>query len=206
MQSLVTARRARPQVDPAFARLLERRVLAPARAVDEELAVVAVTEPPRPVQVLYPPHGGTWIAALHGTDPVALARGATYAPPREIRRMKQMRRAGVDPDLVLILHELAGHWRQGDPVPDAYAPGARATVGRVVATQAGMFEVGRTLLRAAAGATERAARGIGAATVGAAAGLAEVVALDPVVLGGVRCPDTGLVAWVKLASWHEEPA
>ena len=206
MPSLTTARRAAPQVNPAFVRLLERRMFAPARSVGEELAVAAITEPPPPVQVLHPPHGGTWIAALHDADPLALARGATYAPKREIRRMERMRRAGVNPDLVLILHELGGHWNLGDPVPEAYATGSQAAADRPVAVQQATFEFGRELLRAVAGAAGQAARGIGAATAGSAAALAEVVAVDPVILGGLRDPKTGLIAWVQLGAWHEESA
>lgn len=204
MPSLTTAPVAKPQVTPKFARLLEQRVFAPARAVGEELTVAAVTESPPPVTVWHPPQGGTWIAARHDADPVALARGATYAPKREIKRLKRMGRANVRFDVVLIGHELAGRWTLGDPVPEAYAPGAQAASSRVVAAQQATFALGRELLRMAAGAAGQAARGIGAVAGDGAAALAAVAAVDPLVLGGVRDPETGLIAWIELGAWYEE--
>ncbi len=140
----------RPKPTPALARRVERQVLAPARMLGEELSLVAVTEPPPPVSIMHPPQGGTWIAAYHDSDPVALARGGyLHAPEAEIERLTRLYEAGVDPDAILIGHQLPGHWRPGDPVPPAYLPGETATVNRVLAAQAGAVGVGLGLLRAA---------------------------------------------------------
>jgi hypothetical protein len=193
----------RPQADlrpaPALAQRLERQVFAPARQLGEELSLVAITEPPPPVSILHPPQGGTWIAARHDSDPVAAARGALHAPEEEIARLTQLHRAGVDPDVILVGHELRSRWRPGDPVPAAYLPGESSTVGRVLGVQAGTIEAGRRLLRAVAGI------GVGMGTA-AAVGLAKLALVDPFVLAGVRDPQTGLVGWVLLGAWDERSA
>jgi hypothetical protein len=187
---------ASPRLDPAFARLMERCVLAPARSIGEELPVIAVTEPPAPVTVWHPPQGNTWIAARHDADPMTLGRGAMYAPKREIGRMKRMGRAGVTFDVVLVGHEIPGRWYPGDPVPKAYEAGSPAAVDRVVATQRAVFDVASGLLRAAA-------RGAGVATAGV---LQAMVSVDPLVLGGLRDPHSGQIAWVYLSGWYEDIA
>lgn len=200
-------RGSRPKPAPVLAERLERQVFAPARSIGEELALVSITNPPPPVKIMHPPQGGTWVAAYHDTDPVARGRGGyLHAPKDEIERLTRLFDAGVEPDVILIGHELPGHWRQGDPVPAAYLPGEASTASRVLAAQAGAVEVGLGLLRAAA----KAGAGIGKATVGAAAfagaAIGSVAVLDPFVLGGVREPKSGLIGWTVLGGWDEEPA
>ena len=196
-----------PVVGVEFGEQLERQVFAPARSIGEELSLVTITQPPPPVSIMHPPQGGTWVAAYHDTDPVAHGRGGClHAPEDEIERLTRLFEAGVEPDAILIGHQLPGHWRQGDPVPAAYLPGESSTASRVLAAQAGAVEVGLGLLRAAAKV------GIGAAAVGvsaatfAGAAIGSLALLDPFVLGGVREPKTGLIGWVPLGGWDEEPA
>jgi hypothetical protein len=191
----------RPRPSPALAQRLERQVLAPARSIGEELSLVAITEPPPPVSVMYPPRGGTWLIAYHDSDPIAHARGGDlHAPEAEIKRLTQMHQAGVNPDVILVGHQQPGRWRPGDPVPPAYFAGEPTTVNRVLSAQAWAVESGLRLLRAAlkAGAEISAGTAAGAAALGAA------VLLDPVVAAGVREPRSGLIGWVPLGSWFDE--
>jgi hypothetical protein len=44
-------------VGPAFGDLLERQILGPARSIGVDLPVVAVTDPPPPLEVQASPHG-----------------------------------------------------------------------------------------------------------------------------------------------------
>jgi hypothetical protein len=204
---ILTQPGSRPKPTPVLAERLERQVFAPARSIGEELSLVAITEPPPPVSIMHPPQGGTWVAAYHDTDPVARGRGGyLHAPEDEIERLTRLFEANVQPDVILIGHQLRGHWRQGDPAPAAYLPGEASTASRVLAAQAGAVEVGRGLLRAAA----KVGAGVGAATVGAATfagvGIASLALLDPFILGGVREPQSGLIGWTVLGGWDEEPA
>jgi hypothetical protein len=130
-----------PQEDlnptPALERRLEEQVFAPARSIGEELSLVAITEPPPPVKTIHPPQGGTWVAAYHDTDPIAQGRGGfLHAPEDEIERLTGLFEV-VKADVVVVGHELPGHWRPGDPVPPAYLPGEASTASRVLAAQAG---------------------------------------------------------------------
>jgi hypothetical protein len=188
---------------PALERQLERRVLAPARKLGEDLPLVAITEPPPPVSIMHPPQGGTWIAAHADRDPVAMARGALHAPEAEIERLTKLYDAGMRPDLILVGHQLPGRWQPGDPVPAAYLPGETSAVNRVLAAQTAALGFGLGLIQAAAG--------IGVGLVGAAAGgmgnlVDAAAALDPFVLAGIRDPQTGLVGLVYLGGWDEQPS
>lgn len=201
MQTLVPWEQPERRPTPALSRRLERQVLAPARSLGEELALVQITEPPPPVSIMHPPQGGTWIAACHDTDPVVAARGGyLHAPEAEIERLTQLCEAGVEPDVILIGHQLRGRWRPGDPVPPAYLAGEAARVNRVLAAQAGAVEVGVGLLRAAL----KMGAGIGAAAFAGAVALGSGPLLDPFVLAGVK--HGGLVGWVPLGGWDEEGA
>lgn len=214
MQTLVPSPQAALRPTPALTRQLEEQVFAPARVIGEELSLVAITEPPPPISILHPPQGGTWIAARHDSDPVALARGALHAPEKEIARLTQLHRAGVDPDVILVGHELPGRWRPGDPVPAAYLPGETSTIGNVLAAQAAAVELGRGLLRGVAKIGIGIGVGVGAGLATAAVGIGSMsslgdgdfVMIDPFVLAGVRDPQTGLVGWVLLGAWDEQSA
>jgi hypothetical protein len=198
---LLAPPRERPKPTPAMTRRLERQVFAPARSLGEELALVTITKPPPPVSIMHPPQGGTWVAARHDCDPIAAARGGyLHAPEAEIERLAQLHEAGVDPDVILIGHELQGRWRPGDPVPAAYLPGESARVNRVLAAQAGAVEVGMGLLRAAF----KMGAGVGAAAFAGVGAIGTAIALDPFVLAGVN--HNGLVGWVALGGWDEEPS
>jgi hypothetical protein len=207
MQALIF----RPHTDleptPALEQHLERHVFGPARGIGEELSLVAITEPPPPVSIIHPPQGGTWVAAYHNTDPVAKGRGGyLHAPEDEIERLMRLFDAGVDPEVILIVHQLNGRWRQGDPVPAAFLPGETSTTNRTLAVQAMTIEAGRALLRAVGRVTTGIALGLGAAAAVGAGSLASVALVDPFILGGVRDPQTGLIGWVYLGGWDEEPA
>jgi len=202
MQTLIPWQQPDVQPTPALERQLERRVLAPARSIGENLALVAITEPPPPVSILHPPQGGTWVAARYDHDPVALARGALHAPEAEIERLTRLHKAGVEPDTILVGHQLPGRWQPGDPVSAAYLPAEVATVDRLLATQAAAVNAGMDFLRTLAGI----GAGLGAATVAGVGQLADAaVLLDPFVLGGINEPKTGLVGWVFLGGWDERP-
>jgi hypothetical protein len=202
MQTLIPWQQPDVQPTPALERQLERRVLAPARSIGENLPLVAITEPPPPVSIMHPPQGGTWIAAYHDSDPVALARGALHAPEAEIRRLEQLHKAGVEPDAILVGHQLPGRWQPGDPVPAAYLPAEMATVDRLLATQAAAVGSGLDFLRTLAGIGV----GLGTATAAGVGRVADAAAaLDPFILGGVHDPGTGLVAWTLLGAWDEQP-
>ena len=203
MKTLAPWQQSELRPSPALERQLERQVLAPARSVGEDLALVAITEPPPPVSIMHPPQGGTWIAAYHDSDPVAQARGALHAPEAEVARLTKLHDAGVEPDVILVGHQLPDRWQPGDPVPAAYLPSEVATVDRLLATQAAAVGVGFDFLRALAGIGV----GLGAATAAGVGRAADAVAaLDPFVLAGVREPKTGLIGWVFLGGWDEQPA
>lgn len=188
---------------PALERQLERRVLAPARSIGEDLSLVAITEAPPPVSIMHPPQGGTWIAARHDHDPVAMARGALHAPEAEIERLTRLHEAGMRPDVILVGHQLPGRWQPGDPVPPAYLPGETSTVNRVLAAQSSAVAFGLGLVQAAAGIGV----GLGQAAAAGVARLGEsAAALDPFILGGTREPQTDLIGWVFLGGWDEQPA
>lgn len=202
MQTVIPWQQPDLQPTPVLERQLERRVLAPARSIGENLPLVAITEPPPPVSILHPPQGGTWVAASYDRDPVALARGALHAPEAEIERLTRLHKAGVDPDVILVGHQLPGRWQPGDPVSAAYLPAEVATVDRLLATQAAAVNAGVDFLRTLAGI----GAGLGAATVAGVGQLADAaVLLDPFVLGGINEPKTGLVGWVFLGGWDERP-
>jgi hypothetical protein len=191
------------QPTPALKRQLERRILAPARSIGEELSLVAITEPPPPVSIMHPPQGGTWIAARHDHDPVAEARGALHAPEAEIERLTKLHEAGVAPDVILVGHQLPDRWQPGDPVPAAYLPAEVATVDRLLATQATAAGIGFDFLRTLAGIGV----GLGAVTAaGIGRAVDAAVSLDPFLLGGIHDPKTGLIGWVFLGGWDERPA
>jgi hypothetical protein len=188
---------------PALKRQLERRVLAPARRIGEELSLVAITEPPPPVSIMHPPQGGTWIAARADCDPVAEVRGALHAPEAEIARLAKLYEAGVDPDVILVGHQLPDRWQPGDPVPAAYLPAEVATVDRLLATQAAVAGIGFDFLRTLAGIRV----GLGAATAAGISRAADAVAaLDPFLLFGTRDTESGLIGWTFAGAWDERPA
>jgi hypothetical protein len=195
-------------VSPALSERLEHQVFAPARVAGiENLAIAAVTEPPPPVSTLHPPQGGTWIAAYHDSDPVALARGGKlHAPEAEIERLMRLHEAGVKPDAVLIGHQLPGHWQPGDPVPLAYLAGEATTVSRVLAIQAGAVGVGLEVLRAAVKVGAGIGLAIGAVGLAGGAALGATVLVDPFILVGVHERESGLIGWVFLGGWDEESA
>lgn len=192
------------QLEPslALAARLEERVFGPTRAAGSELSVLAVTDPPPPIEIRRSPHGSWWLAANSDADPMALSNeGFTYAPSDVIDNLRLLRKAGVDFDYIFVLHEIPGDWQPGTPLPKMKLAGTgESTTAPVIAAQEATFEVGRQLLRAAGSVVGIAATGMAALAAGAAS-----VAFDPVVLGGIEDPETGQIAWVGLAAWDEVP-
>lgn len=200
----------RPKQSAPFGLRVEQKVFAPARAAGiESLAIAAVTDPPPPIETRRSPQGTWWVASTFELDPVARSSGGfTKAPAEVVTGLRSLREAGVDFDLVWVLNELPPEWVPGTSAPPMriLGSGEEMEIGRVVQAQEAIFAAGLEALRLTGQVLGLAARGV--ATVGAAtvAGIGQAVVLDPVILGGVRDSESGLVAWVPVAAWNETPA
>jgi hypothetical protein len=129
------------------------------------------------------------------------------APPQVITELRAFRAAGVDFDCIYVLHELPSEWTPGTPPPAMELVGTENDAGaKVVKAQEVTFRIGLDALRMAVKAAGVAVRGaaVAGAAVGAAAG--EALAFDPVLLGGVRSPESDEIAWFVLGQWDERPA
>jgi len=195
-------------IGPELGALLEERVFAPARALGTELPLVDVTDPPPPVELRRSPHGTWWLAASSEADPVAISNGGiAYAPPDVVENLRSLRAAGVDFDYVFVLHELPGDWTPGTALPAMKLAGS-ASGTPVVAAQEATFAFGRELLQAAvraAGVLAKGAATVGGGAAALAAGAASAIAYDPVVLGGIKDPNSDQIGWVVVAAWDEVP-
>ena len=170
---------------------LQRRVLAPARAIDIELTLVAVTPTPRGEAtpcIFSDSAGRFWIAADPVHDP-SQRDGKLPIPRVQLQRLVALRNAGLSVDLIVIAHELPQGWGPQMPVPSLVpaAPETTRTDHMVVNAARGVAHGIAATLRIAA-------------TVGAAVAFAPIAGLDPVVLGGVS-GSKGATAWSVLATW-----
>lgn len=193
-------------IGPKLGEHLERQVLAPARSIGADLPLIAVTDPLPPVEIRPSPRGTWWVAATFEANPVALANGGVMkAPPQVIKELRAFRAAGIDFDYIYVLDELPGTWTPGTPPPAMRLAGDESAGTSVVKMQESIFVAGVDGLRTLAKAAGIAARG--AIAVGAVAGaaIAGAVAYDPVILGGVKDPESDRIAWFTLASWDEVP-
>jgi hypothetical protein len=206
--SLIPAPGQKP-TGPKLGELLERQVIAPARSMGADLSPVAVTALPPPVETRPSPNGTWWLAATFEADPVALSNGGlTQAPPEVIDQLRALRAAGVDFDFIYILHELPGEWTPGTPPPSMVLADAIPAEDRVVKIQEAVFTAGleglRTFAKGAGRAAGLAARGAIAAGAVAGAAVAAAATFDPVVLGGIKDPESDRIAWFALAAWDVE--
>lgn len=192
----------------ALANRLEQKVFSPARSMGADFTVTAVTEEPPPTEAKPSGNGTWWVASTFELDPVALSNGGqTKAPAEIVTGLRSLREAGVDFDLVWVLNELPAEWVPGTPAPPMRILGGDdgVAIDRVVQTQEAVFAAGLEALRLTGQVLGLAARGVATAGAAAIAGIGQAVVLDPVILGGVRDPESGLVAWVPLAAWIETP-
>ena len=182
-------------IGPELGAELERRVFGPAKAAGSELSVVAVTDPPPPVQVQKAPDGSWWVDADTDADPVAMARGGiTKAPPEIVDNLRSLREGGVDFDCLRVLHQLPADWEPGTPPPKMeLAPIGPSKSAPVVAFQEATFGLAAKVVGAVAAVADATVAAVGDMT------------LDPVVLGGIKDPESGQIAWVGLAAWDEVP-
>jgi hypothetical protein len=189
-----------------YAQLLDKQVLDPARRAGYDLPVVGTSPAPEGLVTWKAPTERWWIFASHRDDPVAAEAGGLVVPPDVYSRLTELLKHGFAPDIVVVGHEMPGRWSPGDPLPEAdrkressaqtaataAAACARSDAARQVSR--GAIKVGWTLAQAGAAL----AIGVGSLL----AELAVSVALDPIVLAGVRVPDSDLVIWVEVARWQ----
>jgi hypothetical protein len=195
-------------VSPALSERLERQVFAPARVAGiENLAIAAVTDPPPPTEAKRSPEGTWWVASTFELDPVAQSNGGfTKAPAEVVTGLHSMGAAGVDFDYVYVLNELPPDWTPGSPAPKMQLIGADATgSAQVVRTQETVFAMGIEALRMTAQALGTVVKGTAVVGGAAVAGIGQAIVLDPVVLGGLKDPESDKIAWVPLAAWDETP-
>lgn len=195
-----------PRLGAELGERLERQVFAPARSMGVDLEVSVVTDPPPPIEFKRSPAGTWWVASSFDVDPIALANGGlTTAPPDVVAELRALRAAGVDFEFIFILHELPKEWTPGTPIPRMQLAGTGDDAAAVVNMQKAVFAAGLDALRTTAQVAGIAARGVATAGAVAIAGMAVGVALDPVVMGGVKDPGSDRIAWVPLAAWDEVP-
>lgn len=199
-----------------LSRPLEERLLGPMAQAGCEAPLPVLTQRPAPLQVRYTDRGTTLTAAGYQHDPlIAHDRGLVRAPKSEKRKLKALKKHGIDPDHVWVLREMPGVWRPGETPPRMMglqtAETARTQHIQHLQVGAVAFAVGRALLYTAGAAFAVAAGSVvavGAITVGAVGAVAMAPladGLDPIVLAGVEHPETGAIAWVPIAAWDEIP-
>ena len=188
---------------------IRRRLLDPALKIGrDDIEVVGVTLiPDRPL--VHQTAKGTWFFACDYTQDPGLVRDRGIAiPAKELARLRELRDAGVDPDLFWIGHEVPDGWTPDQPLPDL-VPDAK----RYRDLDVGLEEYVRGAADLSARIVRGVARAIGAVAVGgsglaagaAAAGgggEASLVGIDPVILGGIKHPTRPVAAWARLASWE----
>lgn len=185
---------------------LERQLLGPMRAIGLNTCAPVITARPLPVETRRVTSGNWAVAASYHADPVvAHCGGVIPAPKQQRRQLADLHRAGASPDLLFILRELPADWEPGTPPPKMVAvEAARSAHEHQLEIATGALTFGVQLLHVAAGLIAGTAAVAAAAAAGGAvaAGAVSLVALDPIVLGGLVHP-SGAVAWVPLAAWDE---
>lgn len=195
---------------------LSRRIYGPIAAAGYDAPQPVLTGHPPPLEVCYSDRGTTLTAALYDHDPlITQDRGRLRAPKSERRKLKDLAKSGTDPDMVMVLREIPGTWRPGEPPPRMIglttAQTARDRHVQHLQVGAAAFVFGRALLYTAGAAlavATGAVAALGAVTIAGIGALAVAplaAGLDPIVLGGIVHPGTGAVAWVPLAAWDEIP-
>ncbi len=189
--SLLPAPRLGSKLEPRLRERAERQMLSPARERGYELRLLGATVLPQR-QVIVRSQWGTWMFVDHLEDPTAeLYAGHIPIPAEQHARLVELDRAGVDPDVVWLGHELPEHWREGEPVPVPAPAHIREKDQRLIER---LGFATKLFLTGAAGTLGLAAAPLALAALGAGA--------DPIVLGGVVAPDAPVVQWALLAQWE----
>jgi len=199
---------------------LEERLFRPIRRAGCDVPSPVLTAPPAPLEVRRTNRGTTVVAADFALDPlIRQDRGRLRAPKKERRKLKRINKCGLDPDRVLVVREIPGHWVPGQVPPRMIGvetvETARTRHLQHLQVGAAAFAFGRAMLYVAGTAFAIATTGvvalgaitiagaIGAAGSGSAVSAPLAGGLDPLILAGIEHPRTGAVAWVPIAAWDE---
>jgi hypothetical protein len=194
---------------------LERRIIGPYARVDKvpPPAPLLTSYPAASLELRYTDRGTTLTAAHYSHDPLVAHEGVLRAPKSELKKLRKLERAGLDPDLVWVLRELPGTWRPGELPPRMIATETAATARTRellhLQAAAAAFVFGRALLYTAAAAltvAAGAAVALGSISIAAAGAIATTPlgqGLDPIILAGVAHPRQPAVAWVAISAWDE---
>jgi hypothetical protein len=106
-----------PQYEPsaeAYA-LATKQLVEPARRSGHELTYYGeFIEPPQPIA--FRSNGAPWLLVPYEQDPVGAQFGGYVPLPRETRdELGVLANAGVDPDVVWVLHEMPADWTPEQP-------------------------------------------------------------------------------------------
>lgn len=189
--SMLPAPRVSADVERMLQERAEAKLIRPAREAGYEVRLLGATVLPQN-QVITRTEWGTWMFVDHVDDPTATKkyRGKIPVPDEQRARLHDLYRVGVDPEYIVIGHELPATWQEGDPVP--------------VPAPAHLREKDQRLVRWLSGLARVWAQGLAVILAAPAAPLAVLAAgagMDPIVLGGVRHPTEPVVLWVLLAEW-----
>jgi hypothetical protein len=182
---LLSERRPSAAVTRALVELAEHRMLAPARSAGYELRLAGATVLPQR-QTIARTKFGTWLFVDHADDPAAAQyRNRVPIPTQQLKRLAQLDRAGVRPELVWIGHQLPDTHKDGDPLTDIVPPPLHLRQ-KDESLKLWMEKLSKLF------------KGVAEGLVAAGAGL------DPIILGGVKHPELPFVQWCLLAQWEWE--
>jgi hypothetical protein len=192
ISELPGAREVPAEIALALEREAELRILRPARRRGYELRRVGCTVYPKRREI-HRSAQGTWLFVNHCDDPATVPYGGKLVVPDDcLDPLNALRKAGVEPDLCWIAHELHPGWQEGDSLEDLIPPPRH------------IREKNARLLKRITALHTLAGRGANLVESGANRAL-DVLASDqndPVVLGGVMLPNSDAhVCWVVLAQW-----
>jgi len=182
-----------PRVGRTLIARLDERVLVPARAAGYDLPVLGATPRPRGVELVQI-GSSPWLLADPFDDPTTRrTRGRLVIPGEARERLVSLVRAGVEPDVLHIAHELPPGTRLEDVrhLPRPVDPKRRERDAHLAAG----------LRRAVKAAAIGAGVAVGFVALAPAALAAAASGLDPILLGGVLSADGEYVAWSELARW-----
>lgn len=183
-------------------RPVETLMIEPAQRAGYDLTVLGTSNEPDGEMFWQAPSGRWWLFRDHRSDPTVEQYGGMVVPSEQREKLVRLLQTGFSPDIILTGHELPLGHSPGDPLPEL-VPTPRPQLIRprsqrhaVLASESShsVHMVGRV----ASSAIKRLA--IGAVSAGIAMGIA-MSNLDPVVLAGVRDPNSGALTWVEVARW-----
>lgn len=177
----------------------ETLLLAPARHAGYDLPVIGTSQAPEGEFVWQAPNGQHWIFNDHKDDPTAAQFGGVVVPDDVQERLVQLLKHGFAPDIILIGHELPASYSPGEPLPELVPVKPLELVPlKPPAISPQTTETALTVGKASL----KAMKMIVAAAVAAGTSIgAAVTKLDPIVIAGVRDPQTGAVTWCEVARW-----